>query len=150
MYKDTVTLFNRRKNKTGTIWYPTILKNVDLNVDKASILKTYGADATDNAVLHIRYTNSDGNIIIGDKTYVKPKEWARTDGASLITFTTGNGFDFFYAGAWKDEMPINDSDYVSSKYEGFYDYMNSYYDEIYSLSQVSRFSVIPHFEILAK
>ena len=150
MYKDTVTLFSRKENKTGTIWYPTILKGVDLNCDKASILKTYGSDATDNAVLHIKYTNTDGNIVIGDKTYVAPKEWAKTDNLSLITFAIGNKFSFFYAGEWKDEEPIEDSAYITSKYEGFYDYMNSCYDEVYSISQVSKFSVIPHFELLVK
>lgn len=150
MYRDTITLFNRKKSKEGTTWFPTILKGVDFNADKASILKIYGADATDNAVLHVKYTITGGKIVIGNKTYISPKEWVKTEDLSVITFTTGNEFDFFYVGEWESEEPIADSNYITSKYEGFYDYMNSYYDEVYSLSQVSRFSVIPHFEILAK
>lgn len=57
MYKDTVTLFNRRKGtrEQGDTWYPSVLRNVNLLVDKAAVLSKYGADASDNAVLNVRY-----------------------------------------------------------------------------------------------
>ena len=40
MYKDTVTIFNRFKNKSGDTWYPSILHNVNINLDKATIMET--------------------------------------------------------------------------------------------------------------
>lgn len=59
MYKDTITLFNRREGDRGDTWYPTVLRNVQLNMDRAAIVEKYGAEATDNAVLHIRFTKGE-------------------------------------------------------------------------------------------
>ena len=48
MYNDTITLFNRYESKLGDTWYPSILHNTNLNMDKASIVAKYGSDSQDN------------------------------------------------------------------------------------------------------
>ena len=42
--------------------------------------------------------------------------------------------------------PIADADYRN----GFYNYMNKHYDNVFAISTVSKFNLIPHFEIGAK
>ena len=152
MYKDTVTLFNRYTTKDRKIvWYPTILHGVNLNVDKASIVAKYGSNSQDNAVLNVKYHSGDDAVMVSDKRYLLPKEWNRQTEdvlAESLTFTAGTQeFDFFYVGEWESEEPIADSDYANS---GFYSYMKKTYDEVFSITSVAKYSVIPHFEVVGK
>ncbi len=148
MYNDTVTLFCRCENESGIQWYPKILHNVNLNIDKSTIVAKYGAESKDNAVLNVRYRNVDGKKIIGDKEYLLPKE-CRIEGKfdSTLTFSSGQKFDFFYVGTWENEDPVQDDDYGI---DGFYDYMNRKYDLVFAVTSVATYSVIPHFEITGK
>lgn len=150
MYKDTVTLFCQYKDQRKNItWYPTVLRNVNLNKDKAAIIAQYGAESQDNAVLNVRYHLGDGTVMVGDKIWLPPKEWDRQTNdllSSSLTFTDGQEFDFFYEGEWPDENPIGDEDYGI---DGFYNYMNRYYDYVFAITSVGGpYSVIPHFEIM--
>lgn len=151
MYKDTITLFNRYPSKiNGDTWYPTVLQGVDLNMDRASLIQTMGVDTSDTVSLHVKYTKSDNNIIVGGKQYVLPKEFAKVpveDAAQYLTFKSGKEFDFFYVGEWADTTPISDNDYP----KGFYNYMNSEYDNVFSITTASgAYDLIQHFEILGK
>lgn len=133
------------------MWYPTIIRNVDLNIDRAAIIAKFGADAKDAARLHIRYEMKDGEKIIAEKRYLLPKEWENQTNDLLetsLTFTDGQNFDFFYVGEWKNKLPVMDEDYDSSL--GFYSYMNKNHDQVFAISSVAEYSLIPHFEIMAK
>ena len=149
MYRDTVTLFNRYQSNTADVWYPTILYNVNLNVDRAAIVERYGENSKDNAILNVRYSVKNDLMLIENKTYLPPKEWERLPNDELsryITFDVGNNFSFFIKGEWGDgKTPISEADY-----DGFYEYMNKRYDDVFSVSSASLFSVIPHFEVLGK
>lgn len=146
MYKDTITLFNRKPGERGQgdIWYPTVIKNVNLNIDRAAILAKYGPEAQDSAVLHIRYTRDGDNIFVSGKPWMPPKEWDQTEDS--ITFTSGNNFDFFCAGEWGGGIAA-DSDYSD---EGFYGYMNRTKDYVFAITSVAMYTVIPHFEIMGR
>ena len=151
MYKDTVTLFNRYTTKDRKIvWYPTILHGVNLNVDKASIVAKYGSNSQDNAVLNVKYHSGDDAVMVGEKRYLLPKEWSRQTEdilAESLTFASDKEeFDFFYEGEWKSNEPISDGNYTS----GFYSHMNKNYDNVFAITSVSKFSVIPHFEVVGK
>lgn len=147
MYSDTITLFNRHHSKHGDMWYPHILKNVDLVEDKASIMAKYGSESKDKASLHIKY---DGNIDIQGTPYLPAKEWNRLttdEKAEYITFNAdSNFFDFFIKGEYESSAAILDSDYE----DGFFDYLEER-TECYALTSVSTpYKVIKHFEILAR
>lgn len=143
MYQDTITLFNRKKGgSSGDTWYPTIINNVNLNIDRAAISAKYGAEAQDNAVLHIRYQKDGDEILVAGKQWIPPKEWDGTGDA--LTFSPDG--DFFWMGEWDDSI-VSDADYST---EGFYSYMNRTHDYVFSVSSVARHSVIPHFEIMGK
>lgn len=148
MYKDTVTLFCRYESRLGDTWYPTILRNVNLNMDKAAIIAKYGAESKDNAVLNIKYHIADAGIMVGDKIWLPPKEWDRQTNDLLpksLTFTGGQAFDFFWVGEWNDEEPIADDNYTYN----FYNHMNDIYDYVFAITSVGGpYSVIPHFEIM--
>ena len=148
MYKDTITLFVRKPAKTGDTWTPIVLTGVDLNADRGAIIAQYGAESKDTAKLHIKYAvNDTGAIVINGYVYIPPKEYARlTSTAGHITFASGNDFCFFIEGLWPNSNIINDTDYT----DGFYNYMNSQYDHCYAITSAARYSVIPHFEVLAK
>ena len=149
MYIDTVTIFNRYRSTLGDIWYPTVLKGVNLQIDKAAIIAKYGPESSDSAMLGIKYTLSDGKIMVGDKQYYLPTDWEylpNDEHPDTITFRSGTNFDFFYAGEWKDENPISDNDFTN----GYYNYMNSTYDNVFAISSVAKYSVIPHFEITGR
>lgn len=151
MYSDTVTLFNRYEEGENVMWYPTILRNVDLNVDRAAMVAKYGEQTTDNAALHVKYTPKNGEVLIGGKRYLPPKLWANQKASELpgtITFTGGTNFDFFIAGEWDDTEKVKD--YENEWIDGFYNYMNKRYDYVFSINSVAQYSVIPHFEITAK
>ena len=138
MYVDTVTVFNRYN---GT-WKGVVLYNVDLNTDKAMMLKTYGENSQDRSKLHIKYKVKNGVCYIGEYRYVEQREYTGENGT--ITFQEGNNMSFFMKGT----APIftaNDSDYL----DGFFDYMNANYD-VYAISSCAKYSVIPHFEILGR
>ena len=148
MYTDVITLFNRHKTADGDVWYPTVLKGVDLNIDKAAIIAKYGDQSADNARLHVKYSLENGAVIISGKKYYSPKEWDRQADEDLpgsLTFTGGNDFDFFIEGEWYEDA-INDNDYL----DGFYNYMNTRFDFVFAVTSVAKYSVIPHFEIMAK
>ena len=141
MYRDTITLFNYYNGN----WYSTVLNNVDLNADRAAILARYGAESSDRAQLHVAYQlTADGTVKIGSNKYVKPESY--TGAAGTITFASGNLFSFFSSFAWDGEAVISDDDYEA----GFYNYLNSLSGEVYAVSSVAMYSVIPHFEVMGK
>lgn len=152
MYNDTITLFNRSGARGGDTWYPTVLHNVNINVDRASVVAKYGATSQDNAVLNVRYTAADGKIMIGSKVWLPPKEWQALDDdakSKAVTFTSGTGFDFFMLGEWDSDNVISDKDYASDR--DFYSHMNKSRDYVFSVTSVSGpFILIPHFEITGK
>ncbi len=146
MYRDTVTLFNRRRGKDGDVWYPTVLEGVDLNVDQAAIAAKYGSQGAYKAKLHVRY-GWDAGPVAGGKRYLTPLLWqAAEDPAAAFTFTMGEFFDFFIEGAWPDTEPVQDSAFPG----GFYDHLNKTRDGVYAVSSAQQYSVIPHFEVFGK
>lgn len=150
MYTDTITLFNRKEGDGGDTWYPSVLRNVQVNIDRASIMAKYGAQSQDNAVLNVRYVPDGGMKKVGEKQWLPPKDWrALDDPTQALTFATGNKFDFFWIGDWASEDPVYDADYVADP--DFYTYMNRKYDYVFAVSSVGGpYSVIPHFEIMGK
>ncbi|MBQ8797226.1 MAG: hypothetical protein IJZ56_03410 [Oscillospiraceae bacterium] len=148
MYNDTITLFNRKPGERGQpdTWYPTVIKNVNLNIDRAAILAKYGAESQDNAVLHIRYKKDGDEILVSEKPWMPPKAWDGTEDS--ITFASGTNFDFFWMGEWNGGV-VSDADSRWST-EGFYNYMNRTHDYVFAVSSVAMYTVIPHFEIMGK
>lgn len=149
MYSETITLFNRYHSRLGDIWYPHILHNVNLIVDKASIMAKYGAETTDKASLHVKYSNNDG-ILIDGINYLPPMEWKKLTNdklAEYITFNSdSNYFDFFILGEYEGTEPIVDDNYL----DGFFSHMEEE-TECYAITSVSSpYKVIPHFEIMAR
>ena len=147
IYTQTATLFNRVNADGDIYWYPTVLENVHLIIDKAVLISTYGEHCTDNARLHIRYTTQGGNVLVQGKKYRLPKEFRRDgDPEEDITFTPGDEFDFIMEGEFGSTVPVKDSDFRS----GFFNYMNRAYDNVFAITSAAKFNLIPHFEIGAR
>jgi len=142
MYKDTITLFNYHAGN----WYATTLTGVDLNADRAAMLTRMGAETQDKARLHLRYSVVSGAILVNNLTVVEPRAYAGDP--DTITFRggeTGETPDFFIAEEWPGASVLSDANYA----DGVMDYIAGLYD-VYVISSVARYSVIPHFEITAR
>lgn len=138
MYRDTVTVFNRYNGE----WKGTVLNNVDLNIDRAMMLRQYGENSQDRSKLHLKYSEANGSYYVDGKRYVEPREYTGADGT--FTLAEGNNMSFYMEG----RAPIfsaSDEDYT----DGFFDYMNSHYN-VFAISSVARYSVIPHFEVIGR
>lgn len=147
LYKQTITLFNRLTVDDVVVWYPFVIPNVHLVVDKSIVIASYGEQSQDNARLNIRYTVSGKDAVINGKTYMMPKEWARNaNPLQNFTFGFGDAFDFFVEGDYGSTEVISDDAYRN----GFYNYMNRTRDNVFAISTVSKFNLIPHFEIGAR
>ena len=151
MYDKTVTVFNKYTDQTDNIyWYPHVLYDVDLIVDKAANVAKTGLDSADSANLHVRYRIVDGKKMVGDKPYMEPKVWEKQpndDLSNSITFASG---DFFMEGEYTEE-PAIDSDYENRVDGGFYDYMNKRHDNVFLITMVGGpYTLIPHFELGGK
>lgn len=147
MYQETITLFNHYKSRLGDMWYPTVLRGVNINVDKAAIVAKYGAESKDNAVLNVRFYTVKGKPFVDGKEYLPPKEWENQTNdklAETITFASGKDFDFFMLGEYESTEPIADDDYR----DGFYNHINNNFDYVFSITSVAKYNVIPHFEIM--
>ena len=140
MYNETVTIFNRYKSKQiGITWYPHVLHGCDFHSDKGANIEKTGLENADSAKLHVKYSGD----MIGNLRYFTPKEWDKQPNdmyREIITFSEGE--DFFMLGEY-DETPVNDGDYN----EGFFQYMNDTYDDVYKITTVGKYQLIPHFEI---
>ena len=151
LYKQTVTLFNRVKDKISgdSIWYPTVLHGVHLVVDKSSTWGMQGGRETDDVRLHVRYGIGEDGIVIGEKPWYEPKAWRKLiEPEKAITFAFGDDdFDFFMEGEFNElPAPISDDSFK----KGFYNYMNANYDNVFAITSVSKYNLIPHFEIMAR
>lgn len=151
MYDATVTIFNYYESNISAVWYSHVLSGVHLETDRGQIIKKYGPDSTDNAELHITYINKSGKKIITDSEnrellWMPPKGWSCQINDELPNTITFGPDDFFMEGNWTEKI-VDDSNYK----EGFYGYMNERYDFVFKISSVGGpYTVIPHFEILAK
>lgn len=150
MYEKTVTIFNFHETASGTAcWYPHVIPNVDLNIDRGAIIKKYGPNCTDNAELHIAYESDQ--IYITDQSdrklpWMPPKAWKNQEEGKQAESITFGLNDFFMLGEWPEET-INEDDYPN----GFYQYMNSQNDFVFKITMVGGpYVVIPHFEITGK
>lgn len=148
MYDKTITLFNKYEGQTGTFWYPSVLRNVDLTTDKAAITAKYGEQSQDSASLHVKYQREGLQKLVGGKPWLPPKEWENQVNDLLPETLTFQSGDFFWWGEWTDTEIINDSDYGI---EGFQDYMARKHDFVFRISTVGGpWGLIPHFEIMGR
>lgn len=133
MFKDIVTIFNYCKN-TGK-WYPTVLKNVELQTKNGITEKDSGVSSSDNTLLFVHCSGD----FVGSKRYLSPKAWQRSDNKDdFVTFAED---DFFVVGKFFEI--VNEEDYEDS----YFTYMSENYDYCYKITSVKRFKGISHFEI---
>ena len=147
IYKQTATLFNRVLRDGEIYWYPTVLEGVHLIIDRSILIATYGEHCSDNARLHVRYLPDGSDAMVGEKKYLPPKEFMRSgDPDEDLTFAFGDDFDFIMEGEFGSTVPVPDADYRS----GFFNHMNRTYDNVFAITSVAKFNLIPHFEIGAR
>lgn len=150
MYTDVITVFNSYEDSLGNVtWYPSVIRGVNLLIDKSAIVAKYGAESKDNAILNIHFDKVNEQIMVDGKNYLPPKEWERQTNDKLadsITFVSGTDFDFFMLGEYPMQGPINDDEYRN----GFFEEVKKEYDYVFAITSVAKYTVIPHFEITGK
>lgn len=148
MYDKTVTVFNKYTDKSDAIyWYPHVISGVTLITDKAANVAKTGLDTADTANLHVPFKVREGERIVCNLSYLTPKVWKTTENKeNSITFSTG---DIFLEGEYPETV-IADEDYTSRTNKGFYDYLNKKMDNVFLITSVGSYTLIPHFEIGGK
>lgn len=136
MYNDTVTVFNYYEDKKKSIcrWYPTVLHDVELQINHGITVTTDGNANDNTASLHIR------NDL--DK-YITPIAYKKSD--DKVGHFTLKPSDFFVEGALDDRV-IDEDDYPN----GFFEYIKANYDNVFQITTIERYKVIPHFEVGGK
>lgn len=162
IYKQTITLFNRVKipDSDDSVWLPTVIDGVHLVTTSSSAWNTRGERETDDVRLHVRYAQTGNDVLIScrgqggeviRKKWYEPKAWRKLeekDGSLTFAFGDTEAFDFFMEGVYEDgEGEIYDSSYPR---KGFYNYMNTNYDNVFAITSVAKYNLIPHFEIMAR
>jgi hypothetical protein len=133
MYIDTATIFNLYSDETGDYWYSTLLENCEFQITKGTNARVTGFENADAVSLHV---TADCTV----KTFLKPKEWlASTDKADNYTFGKK---DFFIKGDYT-EIVIDDADYT----KGLYETLKQQLDDVYNVTTVDYFTLIPHIEV---
>lgn len=151
MHNVTLTYFCHHKG--AGIWYPTVIPGTDVHSGLSYMVRSYGAEFSDDVAIHIPYrTSTTGARIVANKQVLSRKEWdALTTGQNgYLTIKGGGDADAIWLGDYStvDPLltPISDSDYAS----GFFDWLKKTKDGVFAVSKVSDYSLIPHYEILAK
>lgn len=153
LHEDTITVFNRYESKLGDMWYATVIPGCHVRMDKAAIQAKYGAESADSVVVMVPCTITDDVRTVAGKTWLPPKEWDGQTNDLLtdtVTFTAGNDFDFFLVGEWDGDAVIDDEGYVTAKDSGFYSYLSRTRDNVFAITSVGVYRLIPHFELTGK
>ena len=136
---DTVTVFNRYFDiiTEEEMWFPTLLKGVNLVSTKGANISKSGLNDADTARLFIDVDS------VENKTYHTPKLWNQLtveDKANAFTFQTDT--DFFVKGDLTDVEPFENN---------FFEWVLNHYDYVFKVSTVDEYSdVLPHLEIGGK
>lgn len=150
MHDTVVTLFNFHE-KTDA-WYTTVFGGVHLMESKAETVTRDSGKTNEDTVEIILRTLGDKTVraistdgrptcvrYIGEKAYN-----ALENPHGYFTFKAET--DFIAVGNHAQTAPIIDDEYD----EGLYHAMNTENDDVYMITSVSYFSLIPHFEIGGK
>lgn len=136
-YNKTITVFNHAASDDvlgRDIWYPTVLKNVRLLINKGANVSKSGTENADAASLYIR----PELLQDGAKSYLPPKEWGRLpEKCKNYFYTFASGEDFFVEGDRENEQQEDD----------FFSYMREKYDNCFKVTNVDSYELIPHLEV---
>ena len=153
MYRDTITLFCRYYNSGKMYWATRYFSNVDFNADRARIMRIYGENAQDRALLHIALKDGKWN---GYKYVTDPSHFTANN--KEFTLKSGKEFDFFVTGHYTVTPsqtdtygnPIFDDDNYE---DGFFNWANTHNiggGNTYMITSAAEYSVIPHIEVTAR
>lgn len=147
MYRDTMTVFNRREQDGKILWYPTVIGGVHVDWDSAAGPGRYGWEQGGRAAALIPYFRVGGAITVADKLYLPPRMWRRAETPEMyVTFAAGDEFDFFIPEAWDGAGPVDDGDWPG----GFYNGLCRSRDDVFAVAAVCRYNALPHFEVTGK
>ena len=122
---------------------------MDIKFESYANIEKTGLDTADTATLHVLYRMVSAEKVVSGKKYLEPKKWAKQINDTLGHTITFASSDFFIEGEY-DERLISDEDYQSRRDGGFYDYMNKNHDNVFLITNVGTYTLIPHFEIGGK
>jgi len=115
--------------------------------DRAAIVAQMGENSTDNVSIHIIINKG---CKASGYNYLQPIEWINShDYFGSFTVKGGNDFDLIYVGVWPSNEEVADTAYGD---EGFLHYMQTHYDNVYSVSSCSDYSrsILPHLEVVGR
>ena len=147
MYEDTVTIFNRRTDAGRTLWYPTVIEGVHVDMSLGAARAAYGRGRDCRAMALIPYFRTEGAPVVAGKLFLPPRLWRQTDCPEMyVTFAGGEEFDFFIPEDWGSAQPVEDDAWDG----GFYGHMARSRGDVFAVDAVCRYNALPHFEITGR
>lgn len=145
MFDKTITVFNFRADLGK--WFVSVIENADIVAERSENATQHG-EQNANGVEILVQSDAEGNVETteGVKSYVKPKFFGNLDTPeSYITFQPL--VDFIYEGAYDKTSPIIDADCDEI---GLYHKLNSELDGVHQVVSCTRYTLIPHLEVVCK
>ena len=147
MYKDTVTVFNRRTVDGKILWYPTVIEGVHVDASFAGAEAGYGRKQDCRAAVLIPYIRLEGASAVAGKLVLPPRLWQQVDAPEMyLTFAGGEDFDFFITEDWQGTDPVADDGFDG----GFYGHMAQTRDGAFAVASVCRYDALPHYEVVGR
>lgn len=145
----TITVFNAYTDAEDKLYYyASIIKDVHAIADKGAAQTKTGLEDADSFWCSIPYAVNGDDIYVNGKRYLGPIAWEKQINDDLPnTLTFCEGKDLILKGVWTGDSIIKSADYSR---QGFYDYLLRNYDDVYIVSSVGKYDLIPHFEVRGK
>lgn len=125
-YVNTATIWNKKESGAWeeTTWFPTVIENVRVLESRGTNIQKSGNVQADSVRLHISDEHSRP-----DKPYATPEEWIPYESYTLDENT------YFSKGDTSEEEPT----------KAFFER-----SDVFHVSSVDRFDLMPHFEVWGK
>ncbi len=140
MFDRTITLYNFKK--ADGMWYGNVIEGCTLTSTDSLSNTARGMNNSGNLSIHI-HCNSDKTLKNSSgalRRAVPPKEYQSLHSVvNEITFTPE--VDFIVADRAMNELMVSDDSFEN----GFYNYMNQKYDDVYMITNATWYNLIPHF-----
>lgn len=145
MFDKTITVFNYRADLGK--WFVSVIENADVVVARSENATQHG-ETNANGVDILIQSDAEGNIETaeGVKSYIKPKAFSNIEyPENHITFQPMT--DFVYEGVYGENGPISEA---GGGDLGLYHKLNNELDGVHLVVSCTRYTLIPHLEVVCK
>lgn len=143
MFDRTITIYSYRRSEDR--YYGTVIRNCTVQTTESSSDFSKGSGGSDRISISIR-CDAGKKVITGNgkKQYLTAKAYQAAESIS-DKFSMTPEADFIVLGE-RTDLVVVDGEYPN----GFYQFLNIASDDVFMISNVSYYSLIPHFTVTGR